>query len=461
MLLWIALLPALPEEAPSSSLTGEDTAVLAADSPDQPLDALSLAWWALQFTPRVALLDEGVVLEVHASQRLFGGSQNLKRLVVEGAAKLGWTRWACGPTALATLARARHGRTRSGNRLDQLPLSTISAVRVHEATLSRLGCQTLGDVRRLPRHGMSRRFGAALLLALDQAHGIKPEAFEWVQLPSRFDARLALPGRVDNAASLVFAARRLLQGLCAWLAGHHSGVRSLTLRWQLDYHRRDAEKQGELVMRLSEASRNLDRLHRLLAEHLNRTSLGGPVGDLSLHADEIEALALDSDCLFQEHNTLSLGAGPDALASPAAQRQQREALSILLDRLSARLGKAHVQQAVLQADHRIECTQRWVPAVDRLPSVSGAPSAASTASRPVADQPQPAWLLPEPQALNLNPLQLLAGPHRVEAGWWDGQNVGRDYYVAHNEQAGLLWVFRERHVQDDQSSPLFLHGVFA
>jgi protein ImuB len=457
MLLWIALLPG---EVPPSSSDSEDAPASILPAEDQALDALSLAWWALQFTPRVALLDEGVVLEVQASQRLFGGSQNLKRLVVQGAASLGWTRWACGPTALATLARARHGRTRSGNRLDQLPLSTISAVRAHEATLSRLGCQTLGDVRRLPRHGMSRRFGAALLLALDQAQGLKPEAFEWVQLPARFDARLELPGRVDNAAWLVFAARRLLQGLCAWLAGRHGGVRSLTLRWQLDYHRRDAERQGELVVRLSEVSRNLDRLHRLLAEHLGRTTLGGPVGELSLHVDEVETLPLDSDCLFQEHNTLCLGASPDALASPAAQRQQREALSTLLDRLSARLGKEHVRQAVVQADHRIEHTQRWVPAVDQLPSTTVA-CTSSTASQAVAHYAQPAWLLAEPQALNLNPLQLLAGPHRVEAGWWDGQNVARDYYVAHNEQAGLLWVFRERHVQDDQSSPLFLHGVFA
>ncbi|MGH6649142.1 Y-family DNA polymerase [Aquabacterium sp.] len=455
MLLWIALLPG---EAPSSSSDGEADSPLPAE--DQSLDALALAWWALQFTPRVALLDEGVVMEVQASQRLFGGSQNLKRQVVQGAASLGWTRWACGPTALATLARARHGRTRSGNRLDQLPLSTISAVQAHAATLSRLGCQTLGDVRRLPRHGMSRRFGAALLLALDQAQGLKPEAFEWVQLPPRFDARLELPGRVDNAASLVFAARRLLQQLCAWLAGLHSGVRTLTLRWQLDYHRRDAARQGELVMRLSEASRNLDRLHRLLAEHLSRTSLGGPVGDLSLHVDEVEALTIDSDCLFQEHNTLSLGTGPDALASPAAQRQQREALSTLLDRLSARLGKDHVKQAVVQADHRIEHTQRWVPAVDQLPGATGAP-AASASSQATADHPQPAWLLAEPQALNLHPLQLLAGPHRVESGWWDGQSVARDYYLAHNDQAGLLWVFRERHVQENQSSPLFLHGIFS
>ena len=443
MLLWIALLPG---EAPPSA------------SGDQALDAVSLAWWALQFSPRVALLDEGLVIEVQASQRLFGGSQNLKRLVVQGAANLGWTRWACGPTALATLARARHGRTRSGNRLDQLPLYTISAVRAHESTLSRLGCQTLGDVGRLPRHGMSRRFGAALLLALDQAHGLKPEAFDWVQLPERFDVLLALPGRVDNAAALVFAARRLLQPLCAWLAGRHSGVRSFTLRWQLDFHGRDVDKQGELVVRLSELSRDLERLHRLLAEHLNRTTLGGPVDELSLHADEVEPLALDSDCLFQEHQTQGLGAGPDALASPAAQRQQREALSTLLDRLSARLGKDRVRQAVVQADHRIENTQRWIPAVDKSPT---SPSATPDPNQAIADHPQPAWLLAKPQALTQHNLQLLAGPHRVEAGWWGGQSVARDYYLAHTDQAGLLWVFCERHLLDTPSTRLFLHGIFS
>ena len=51
-MLWVALL--LPNEPP-------------------PDDALrGLATWALQFTPRVATLDEAVVMEVEASTRLFG-----------------------------------------------------------------------------------------------------------------------------------------------------------------------------------------------------------------------------------------------------------------------------------------------------------------------------------------------------------------------------------------------------
>ena len=60
-MLWAALsLPCAPDGTPPSS------------------DELrGLATWALQFTPRVAIADEAVVLEVEASTRLFGGRRAL------------------------------------------------------------------------------------------------------------------------------------------------------------------------------------------------------------------------------------------------------------------------------------------------------------------------------------------------------------------------------------------------
>jgi protein ImuB len=47
--------------------------------------------------------------------------------------------------------------------LDALPLHVLTEVARHQATLARLGCRTLGDVRLLPRGGSSRRFGKALI----------------------------------------------------------------------------------------------------------------------------------------------------------------------------------------------------------------------------------------------------------------------------------------------------------
>jgi protein ImuB len=92
---------------------------------------------------------------------------------------------------------------------------------------------------------------------------------------------------------------------------------------------------------------------------------------------------------------------------------------------------------------------------------------------PGSELPQPSFLLPAPLRLLVRgnrpyyqgDLQLLAGPQRVEGGWWDrdeasGQtrNVVRDYWVAWSEHAGVLWVFQTRL---DEAPAWFLHGHFA
>ncbi|WP_052162010.1 DNA polymerase Y family protein [Aquabacterium sp. NJ1] len=508
MLHWIALLPGSPAFCP-------DPEVPVSVAPTV-LSALHLGWWALQFTPRVALLEDAVVLEVQASERLFGGASVLRERIVAEAHAHGASAHAHAATALAAVALARHGQAAASSSeparvvsprvhaalhaadegdgsegdnegdskgdteglarlaaaLDALPLDVLPGVAMHSHTLARLGCRTLADVRALPRGGLSRRFGAGLLQTLDRAYGRSPEAFDWLVLPPVFDARLELPGRVESAPALLFAASRLLQQLCAWLAGRQAGVTAFTLRWLHDWHRRDSSREGEWTVRLASPTRDYPRLSRLLAEHLQRIQLHAPVGDISLHADAIEALPVGNQQLFQEHREDQLSARPDALLTPAAQRAQRDALLALLEKLSVRLGPERVLQARIQADHRLECAQRWLSAVQALSDKRRQPEQAQR----VADMPQPGWVLPEPLPLALDHelgqhpvyqgrLTLLAGPHRIEAGWWDA-NTGharftRDYYLASSAHAGLLWVFRSQQAADEPGSPWYLHGFFA
>lgn len=484
---WMALLPGTLPPADVDADAGQADGIppcLAV------LDAPHLAWWSLQFTPRVALLEEAVVLEIQSSERLFGGRRALRGRITREARALGIGAWAHAGTALAALASARQARrlalpTLEGGeaikpphlaaRLDALPLETLPGVAEHQPTLARLGCATLGDVRRLPRGGLSRRFGASLLHALDQAYGARTESFEWTSLPPVFDARQELPGRVEDASALLFAAQRLLQQLGAWLAGRQAGVTAFTLRWRHDWHRRDQDGEGQRTIRMASPTRDVERLSRLLAEHLQHIRLASPVGDIGLHADQIEALPLDSLALFQEHGDTRTATGPDALLTPSAQRAQRDALLALLDRLSVRLGAGRVRQARIQADHRIECSQVWHPVTQAPPPASPRPPQDRTPL--IADMPQPCWILAEPLPLMLagdgagprehpvykGRLALLAGPHRIEAGWWDAASamVTRDYYLASSDQAGLLWIFRSRHPPDGGRSPWFLHGFFA
>ncbi|RYY86790.1 MAG: DNA polymerase Y family protein, partial [Comamonadaceae bacterium] len=359
-----------------------------------------IATWGLQYTPRVAVMEaSAVALELAASTRLFGGKRQLVERVKTEAVQLGVPAPSWAPTSLAALVLARAGVTNGfGKPLDQVldaaPLQGLTAARLHEATLSRLGCQTLGDVRALPRGGLSRRFDAQLLAALDQAYGLRPESHAWVALPDRFAQRLELMSRVELAPALLFGARRLLLQLCGWLAARRSGVTAITLRWCHDVMRsKTAGDGGEVTVRTAEATRNVEHLGRLLAEHLAKVTLKAPAGDLELVADEVHALEETSAALL-----------PD----PA---QAGESLALVLERVAARLGPERVLRPVPASDHRMEWMAHWQPAAAPLPRSTVEPHGL----------PQPGFLLPQPLKLALHgdqpmyqgPLMLLSGPHRV------------------------------------------------
>ncbi len=471
---WIALLPAPTPER------GE-------------LNALHLGWWALQFTPRVALLEEAVVLEVQASERLFGGAAQLWQRVWQEAIKLGALAAARSGTAHAALALARTWRglntplntpldTSLAAQLAPLPLHSLSAVGQHAETLHRLGCRTLGQVQALPRGGLSRRFGADLLHALDAAHGLRPEAFDWLLLPPVFERRLELPWRLDNAEALHQAFEQLLSELCAWLSGQQAATQVLQLGWCHDWARHSTSRWQAHTVSLAEPTSDLARLSRMVGEHLRRIELSSPVTDISLSVNTIESREPESASLFAEQARSAEGMPSEALTA-AGQRAQRSALLNLLDRLSIRLGPERVQAGQLQADHRLAHSQTWHAAIPLLTQ-----PLTRTKVHPALyanDVPQPTWVLPTPLHLSLRgtggdayglretpihqgPLRLLAGPHRIEAGWWDGAAAGagrerevRDHHLASSPQAGLLWVFCDRHVPQDGSSPWHLHGFFA
>ena len=42
------------------------------------------------------------------------------------------------------------------------------------------------------------------------------------------------------------------------------------------------------------------------------------------------------------------------------------------------------------------------------------------------------------------PLQLLSGPERIEAGWWDSALAERDYFIAQAADGALVWIYRAR-----------------
>ena len=227
----------------------------------------------------------------------------------------------------------------------------------------------------------------------------------------------------------MFPLRRMLVELEGYLRGRGAGVQRLVLSMR---HVRRARTR--LALEFASPEREAEFILAIAREKLSRLALVAPTHALELQADALLPYA-------PREGTWLPGAREQAV-----DRQR------LVERLAARLGNERVFALALADDHRPE--RAW--------------ARGAVAARPrcqPAHVARPAWLLARPHRLvsrDGHPtlqgdLTFAAGPERIEAGWWDGEEVRRDYYVATNARGECYWIFREH--RDPEA--WYLHGIFA
>ena len=387
--------------------------------PRLPPEALApIAAWACQFTPKVSLEPpQELLLEVQGSLRLFGGFRPLTQKLAAGLDELGYPfHLAAASTARAALWRVRgEGETR----LESLPVEVTG---FDVEFLRGVGISTVGALLKLPREGLALRCGAAVVEDLDRALGAASEPRSFFAPPPRFDARLELPAEVAHAESLLFGARRLLMQLAGLLAARHEGIRGFRL---VLLHE---SRASSVEIALASATRDAERLARVLRERLAQIQLAEPVTAIRLEANDFVPLQAASAGMFGD---------------PA---REAEDWAGLLERLRARLVKAAVHGLAALPDHRPEHAWRRVEPGEWDPRTYAAPG------------PRPVWLL-EPKKLKESEFTALAGPERIESGWWDGDDARRDYFVVRLPDGALAWVYRE--AGGGSTYEWYLHGLFA
>ncbi len=398
---------------------------------------MRMAQWALQFTPDVCLgqWPDVILLEVAPSLRLWGGCGRLLQALETGATRLGWPSLQLAQAPTPRLAEWHV--CAPGRPLQDLPLSVVPEAMAHQERFSQMGLSTLGALLSLPRAGLRRRFGKAFVEALEAALGERPDPRLPIEPPATFEEGLEFALPTDAKAILESACQRLLEAGLAWLAAKHSGVESLCFRFH-----QGRRRHQDLLIRLSGASRDHERIGRLLSERLGQTSLAAPVSGVVLLLETPVPLENPTPDLFpQTHPT-----------------ETHEGLQALCERLSARLGNHQVSRLVVCNSHRPESASSLENWSAQRPSASKAlPSSVPMAALP----PRPVWLLQAPLALGLSkdrplyegPLRLRAGPERIEAEWWSSP-IARDYFVAETQDHRLVWVFRT------PAHEWFLHGLF-
>lgn len=401
------------------------------------LDRLNkLASELCRYSPRVALAKpDAVLLEIQGSLRLFGGLKSLCRQVSESLTAQGHCHvLAVTPTPLASLLLARNRRRITivadqeslRSVLGELPVVVLDVEQKLVQRLTRIGVNTLCDLWRLPRDGLARRFGVELMNYLDRMIGQQPDPQlnHWRQ--RRFVADIELNAETADRTLLMHAIRHISKKLGAFLRHRAAAINGLQIK--LHHLRRPATC---LSVWTQESIQNPERFWYLFSERLDQTVLPAPVIKISVVSSELQEWVAETVDLF--------GLGD------AVERDWMQTL----EEIEARLGRDALRSLYLREDHRPEYA--W----------------SHTEALPVHSQPanhRPLWLLTNPRRLMqrqgqlwyAGPLRIVAGPERIESGWWDGQDRRRDYYHAISKNGHNLWIFHDLAHADRW----YLHGLF-
>lgn len=454
---------------------------LAEAEPEADARALeALADWCVRFSPAVAPdPPDGLFLDISGVAHLWGGEAEMAADLAARLARDGLTaRIAVADAAGAAWALARSPAAEAGPQvlapwdpdgreaappppeLAGLPLSTLRLAPGAVERLSRLGLRRIGQLAALPRAPLAKRFGAGILLRLDQALGRAPEALAFRRPPTPWFVRLDLAEPVSAPDDLARLCRDVALRLCGRLETAGRGARRL----RLDFHRVDGAPVG-LDLGLSRPARDADRIARLFLPRLETLDPGFGIEAVSLQAAEVEILS----------------PGQADLASLLEPVEGPEALAPLIDRLNARLGPGRVWRSRPRASHVPERSVRRTAAL----GAEAGPARDGPAVSWPAWRPRPLRLLPRPEALEaviaLTPdepprqfrwrrrvhrIRLAEGPERIGAEWWRSgieavrTDQVRDYYRVEDQDGARFWVFRSGLHDHDRPVRWWLHGLF-
>ena len=416
------------------------------DSDPRETALKALARWAQQFTPSVSLAPpQEFLMEVNGSLKLFGGLEAIKEALRAEFERRQITAYLCAaPTALAALWLVRHRShdvrlpEKLVGSLSALPLGVTGWPESTQSSLQSMGLQTIGDCLRLPRDGFIRRIGRQYLLQLDQSlGGYDP----WPEFrPSqRLSSVLEFSDEITDPVVLARAGENLIEDLVKVLRKRQIGVESFAIVFQ-HLHRSATVEYIKLVGH----TRDRDRFLRLFLDSLERISLPAPVIALALRTGRVAATVEHSATLFRG----------------SAQPGFEEGIDRLIERLRGRFGATRIYGINLVEEHRPEAA--WEKSIDLFSQTSSDAALIS----PWAHY-RPLWILPNPLPLPVTanslpryhgrePLQPQSGPERIEAGWWSGEDISRDYYMVANSKGEKLWIYQDRCADRNW----YLHGIF-
>jgi protein ImuB len=325
------------------------------------------------------------------------------------------------------------------------------------AALRRAGLKNIGQVAERQRDELAARFGKTFVTALEILLGRHDQPISPRRpLPDLMaEQRFAEPIVTEDAiaASLL----SLAQSLGAVLEQRGLGLRRL----EASFFRADGRVR-RLDLKLGGASRDADRVMRLLREKLD--ALSDPL-DAGFGFDVIRLEAM----LTERTHT--------AITSFDSNENAEREIQYLADRLSVRHGEARVLRFVPQNTHIPEAQSAAIPAQER-DFVDGV----WPLRRGKCDPPlRPLRLFEKPEEVTVPfatapdgppsffrwrraqfAIAHAEGPERIAMEWWRKQKPTRDYFRVETQEGQRFWLYRDGLYDQSGLAPRwYLHGIFA
>jgi protein ImuB len=389
--------------------------------------------------------------------------------------------------------------------IDRLP---VRALRIDHETahqLHRLGVETVGQLRRLPRSGLATRLGSDLVRRIDQMIGTVEESFVMHHTEPEDLAVCELEYPTTDKPILQHRIGLLIDEVATRLAGRVRGALRLTCRLDL----LENHPPCRIDVGLFAPTADADHLNRLMATSIENRTLPAMVNRITVTVDLSGPLQQVQTTLFDGTSTSEIGdrrkiarlietvanrLGTDAVVGVVATNHPRPESAYVLrplagrgdhplsgltgrggNRTGGRGGKSPRQTS---AGHKsaFKSPRRTVaePALGPLPS--------DPLRRPLAlyRAPIPIQVLESerdgggiievrfgrhtsnnagPEAMT-KPYRVLrsCGPERIEDRSPSVGRVVRDYYRIEVEEGGWFWLFRQWRY--GETGNWFLHGRF-
>ena len=413
----------------------------------------------------------GFNLDLSGSSRLFKGELNLIRVLADGLNSFGFkTQIAIAPSLGSAWAISRYGkRTLSivseqflKNALTPLPITALRLSLKTLAVLNEVNVTIIGELLSIPRPALLSRFGAEVVIRLDQALDQYEEPIEGVRVKPRYIVEHKFDEPINSLETIEWAANELLKHLIEKVRVRHKRIAAIEVTLL-------AVPQIQLrrTIPLSASSLDFKHLQQLVSQSFEKFK-----HELSAYEAGVEQIILSVPDLdpAEAVQTAALPELDDGDERISAR------LGELIDRLGEKIGNGNVGFLAARESYIPERSFDFIPARLNLKKRS-----AEVLARVIKAE-RPSILFPYPQpvkALSLLPdgppfmiqwkdkrYHVLSGigPERIAPEWWGKDEEltrERDYFRVQLPDGTWLWVYRTTVEIFGNEPRWFLHGIWS